>query len=121
MSFSTGKGVFEGDTDSAGDLNHLNWTLLSVCRISGEYIIGYKRPLSDCVAELAGFVWIFTARIPLKIHFLLIWLIYTSTCEPHILLTAVAYLCVIAVQHFLNDPHGEMNTGNFPDLVPLIR
>ena len=30
---------------------------------------------------------------------------------------SVAYLCVIAVQHFLNNPHGEMNTGNFPVLV----
>ena len=45
------------------------------------------------------------------------------TIEPipkffkHILSTAVAYLCVIAVQHFLNDPHGEINAGNLPILV----
>ena len=31
-----------------------------------------------------------------------------------ILSTAVAYLCVIAVQHFLNDPQNNINTGNFP-------
>ena len=35
----------------------------------------------------------------------------------HILSTVVAYLCVIAVQHFLNDPHGEINTSNLP--VPV--
>ena len=37
--------------------------------------------------------------------------------SSYILSTAVAYLCVIAVQHFLNDPHGEINTGNLP--VPV--
>ena len=37
----------------------------------------------------------------------------------YILSTAVAYLCVIAVQHFLNDPHGEIYKGNFPVLVPF--
>ena len=36
----------------------------------------------------------------------------------HILSTAVAYLCVIAVQHFLNYPHGEINTSNL--LVPVL-
>ena len=35
----------------------------------------------------------------------------------YILSTAIAYLCAIAVQHFWNDPHGEINTGNFPVLV----
>ena len=35
----------------------------------------------------------------------------------YILSTAAAYLCVIAVQHFLNDPHGEINTINLPVLV----
>ena len=39
--------------------------------------------------------------------------------QDYILSTAVAYLCVIAVQHCLNDPHGEINTGNFPVLVPF--
>ena len=29
----------------------------------------------------------------------------------------VAYLCVIAVQHFLNDPHGKINAGNLSVLV----
>ena len=42
------------------------------------------------------------------------------TCSfKHILSTAVAYLCVIAVQHILNDPHAEINTGNFPVPVPF--
>ena len=35
----------------------------------------------------------------------------------HILSTAVTYLCVIAVQHFLNNPHREIDTGNLPVLV----
>ena len=39
--------------------------------------------------------------------------------KPHILSTAVAYLCVIAAQHFLNDPYGDINTGDSPVLVPL--
>ena len=43
-----------------------------------------------------------------------------STCSfKHNLSTAVAYLCLIAVQHFLNDPHAEINTGNFPVPVPF--
>ena len=33
--------------------------------------------------------------------------------------TAVAYLCVISVQHFLYGPHGEIYTGNFPVKVPF--
>ena len=37
----------------------------------------------------------------------------------YILSTAVAYLYVIAAQHFLNDPQGEINTGNCPVLVPF--
>ena len=37
----------------------------------------------------------------------------------HILSTAVAYLRVIAFQHFSNDPHDEINTGNCPVLVPF--
>ena len=37
----------------------------------------------------------------------------------HILSMEVAYLCVIAVQNVLNDPHGEINTSNFPVLVPF--
>ena len=37
----------------------------------------------------------------------------------NMLLTAVAYLCVIAVQHILSHPHGEINTCNFPVLVPF--
>ena len=41
-----------------------------------------------------------------------------KTFLPYILLMT-AYLCVIAVQHFLNDPHGEINTGNFPVLEPF--
>ena len=35
----------------------------------------------------------------------------------HIRSTAVAYLCITAVQHFLNDPHGEINTSNISVLV----
>ena len=40
---------------------------------------------------------------------------------PDILSVAVAYLCVFAVQHFLNDPHGKINTSNNPVPVPFIR
>ena len=39
----------------------------------------------------------------------------------HILSTAVAYLCVTAVQHFLNDPHSEIIIGNFPVVDHLIQ
>ena len=34
--------------------------------------------------------------------------------HAHIFSTAVAYLCVIADQHFLNNPHEEINTSNLP-------
>ena len=37
---------------------------------------------------------------------------------PYIISMAVAYLCIIAVQHFLNDPHGEINISNLP--VPVL-
>ena len=30
---------------------------------------------------------------------------------------AVAYLRIIVVQHFLNDPDGKINIGNLPVLV----
>ena len=30
-------------------------------------------------------------------------------CHPHILSTAIAYLCVIDAKHFLNDPHSDKN------------
>ena len=38
---------------------------------------------------------------------------------PYILSTAVTYLCVIAVQHFLNEPHGKINTSNLSIPVPF--
>ena len=37
----------------------------------------------------------------------------------YILLMAVVYLCVIAVQHLLNDPHVEINTDKIPLPVPF--
>ena len=41
------------------------------------------------------------------------------SCSLYSLSTAEAYLCVIADQHFLNDPHGEINTSNLSVLVPF--
>ena len=42
-----------------------------------------------------------------------------ETENVDILSTAVVYLCVNAVQHFLNDPHGEINTSSLPVPVPF--
>ena len=36
----------------------------------------------------------------------------------YILSTAVAYLCVIAAQHILNDPRSEIYTSKLPVPVP---
>ena len=37
----------------------------------------------------------------------------------NILSAAVVYLCVIDVQHFLNDPHGKINISNHLVTVPF--
>ena len=37
----------------------------------------------------------------------------------YIFSTAVVYLCIIAVQHFLNGPHSKINTSNLPVPVPF--
>ena len=45
------------------------------------------------------------------------WSLGDGAYFPYILSMAVAYLCVSAVQHFFNDPHGDINASNLP--VPV--
>ena len=97
-------------------LNDKKWLPLDLYCLQRQSISGFSRTRVKIILQPSQFLlnpWVLvTERLYNVID------AYKIGSTP-ILSAAVAYLCVIADQHFLNYPHCKINTVNHSVLVPF--